>query len=101
MVLDEQRFLIKASIFYDEDGDGVYEVIPTNGGSRLAFRATDEQMLRFLRRVKVKDSISNPRSYKGTTYSNMLNFIKQGTNSIFYIWSNMYPDNNSLKEILE
>jgi hypothetical protein len=99
--LNEQRYLIQASIYYDEDGDGIYEVLPKNGGSKLAFKATDEQMLRFLRRVKIKDSFSEPRSYKGTTYSDMLNNIKQGINPVFYVWSNNYPSNDMLKEILE
>lgn len=100
-IIKEGRFLIKSQIFYDEDNDGVYEVIPENGGTRLAFKATDEQMIRFLRRIKTKDSKTLPRSYKGLTYNDILQDIKQGVNPCVWIWSNHYPNSEGITEILE
>jgi len=100
-IINEGRFLIKSQIFYDEDGDGVYEILPENGGTRLAFKASDEQMIKFLRRVKAKDSDTSPRSFKGQTYNTMLNSIKHGSNNCVWIWSNFYPKANNINEILQ
>ena len=89
------RKLYKITI--ETDDDNFYRLKPDQdsvsyGAKEFVFKADDFMLKNFLRRCKVADETTVPRSYRGITYSEIINAIKSGTSSV-YVFRHMYPNN--------
>jgi hypothetical protein len=80
----------------DNDGtDNNYKLIPDDnsksfGASEYAIRADIMMLKNFLRRCKVADVDSKPRSYRSLTYKDIVDLIHNQKGEV-YIFSHMYP----------
>jgi len=80
----------------DNDGtDNNYRLVPDEcsksfGASEYAVQADMTMLKNFLRRCKVADIDSKPRSYRSLTYRDIVNLIHDQKGEV-YIFSHMYP----------
>jgi len=59
-------------------------------GERIFYGDT-EDFIRLLKRLKVSDNLTDPRSKRNLTYMDIVQGILNHTNPYIYIWSNRYP----------
>ncbi len=93
------RKLYKLTI--ETDDDNFYRLTPDQdsvnyGAKTFTFKADDIMLKNFLRRCKMADDSTKPRSYRGVTYAEIINAIKSGSSSV-YVFRHMYP--NSQEEL--
>ena len=82
---------------YDDDSN--YRFVPDAnsreyGAKEIAIKATDEMLMKFLRRCKVSDIDTKPRSYRGITYAEIVKLIQNGKGDI-YVFAHLYPKTHS------
>lgn len=87
------RKLYKITI--ETDDDNFYRLTPDQesinyGAQTFVFKADDVMLKNFLRRCKMADDSTTPRSYRGVTYKEIIDTIKLGTSSV-YVFRHMYP----------
>ena len=87
------RKLYKITI--ETDDDNFYRLKPDTdsigyGAKEFVFKADDLMLKNFLRRCKIADETTNPRSYRGITYKEIIDTIKTGTGCI-YVFRHHYP----------
>lgn len=76
--------------------DCVYRFCPDElsrqrGANEYTLKANREIMKKLLRRFGSADEISSPRSKRGYTYDQLLDFIHTNKNNSFYIFGHKYP----------
>lgn len=70
----------------------VWHFIPEdNQLNDYKFMASDEEMIRFLRRIKAKDEQTDPKSMRGLTYKNIIDEIKSGRDNQIFVFRKYYP----------
>lgn len=93
------RFLYKASVYCSNNDTYSINLTPLNksknksNNKALVFRGTEEEFIKWLRKVKATDSLKGKPSEKTTTYQGILDSIKQGLTTYMYIWSNKINTN--------
>ncbi len=92
------------NIDIETDDDNFYRIVPDQyskdlGACQLAIKADDIMLKRFLRRCKVADETTQPRSYRSLTYNEICSLIKGGKYKV-YMFSNKYPKSQSELERL-
>jgi hypothetical protein len=89
--MSDNQKLIPVIVTYSEP-DSVWTLAPQSQlFPKLSFKADSESLRRFLRRVRAKDSLTFPKSRKGTTYQIMIEDISQKGSSTIYIWKSRCP----------
>ena len=95
--------LFKIAVTTDDDNQ--YRLTPDAnsreyGAKEFAFKATDNMLLRFLRRCKVSDPTVQPRSFRALTYAEIIKFLQTGSGELF-IYAHFYPkSHDELERIL-
>jgi hypothetical protein len=87
----DNRKLIKVNIKKRNDG---YK-LRTDLGSNHDFKGNDDAFALFLRRIKAKDIISNPKSFRKCTYKQMVNDIENGNNEV-WVWKGKLKNLDSI-----
>lgn len=87
------RKLFKITI--ETDDDNFYRLTPDNdsinyGAKEFAFKADDLMLKNFLRRCKMADETTVPRSYRGITYNEIVQAIQSGSGCV-YVFKHHYP----------
>lgn len=88
----------------NEEEDNNYRFTPDDdskkyGANEYSIRADISMIKKFLRRCKVADSSTVPRSYRSLTYNEIVDLITQQTCDI-YIFSHLYPKSRDELEAL-
>jgi len=95
------RFLYKCRITIYKDSYTL-NCTPLNSNGyknkSLVFRGSEEGFKKFLMKVKAKDTETLPASSKNRTYQQMIDQAKSGEDPYIYIWSNMLPQEGSIRE---
>lgn len=98
------RFLYKVSVYIDNRGYYSMTLNPLNNiknppsQKNIVFRGSEEGFRKWLKQVKATDSIKGNPSIKATTYQGIIDSIKNGQTSFFYVWSNKAPTNYVINE---
>jgi hypothetical protein len=75
--------------------DNYYKFIPDSdsknfGANEYSIRANSDMLKKFLRRCRVSDATTNPRSIRSITYKEIIDLIHSQKGEV-YIFSHMYP----------
>jgi hypothetical protein len=83
------RYLVKAKVLWD--GKDTWTIISDKNGTRV-FRGNKEAFTKFLRKIKAKDNLHDPRSFRSLTYAGIVDEIISGKDNIIYVWGHHFPD---------
>jgi hypothetical protein len=87
IIMQEARKLILLKGWYNPEMD-VY--VFTCEGKKITLQyMTDEQIGKLFQKAQLKDTSSFPKSSREKTYAEMLEGIKDGSDTECWIWSNM------------
>lgn len=75
--------------------DNTYRFVPDEdsrayGAQELSVKASDEMLMKFLRRCRVADATIKPRSYRAITYAEIVKLIQEGKGDV-YVYAHLYP----------
>jgi len=86
------RYLVKIRVFFD--GKNKWTLNSKHGVK--VFTGTREEFAKYLMRIKAKDDITDPRSFRGMTYLKIVDEILSGKDSFIWVWSNNFPTTTSV-----
>jgi hypothetical protein len=87
IIVRESRKLVLLKGYFNASLD-VY--VFTCEGKKITLQyMTDEQIAKLFKTAKLKDTSSEPRSAREKTYAEMVDGIKDGSDTECWIWSNM------------
>lgn len=94
------RILYKIEVKPQGQSQYFFKVVSRDSVKHLTIRCSREGLIKFLKKIQAKDSITNPNSYRGITYIQIADDIISGNNPYIYVWSNMWkPDTNKIKDL--
>ncbi|KKM56943.1 hypothetical protein LCGC14_1551160 [marine sediment metagenome] len=88
------RCLLKIFVIFDNSKGWTLK----NSKGEKTFYGNQEGFVTLLKRLKVSDDLSNPRSYRALKYSDIVNGIIDHTSPYIWVWSNIW--NKNKKRIL-
>lgn len=86
---DFNKKLVAIKVSYNEE-DETWSFHPEHL-KPMYFKADETKIKRLLRRIKAKDSLTEPRSKKGVTYKTMVDEINSNGESTIYTWKSHCP----------
>ena len=90
IVMKEARSLVLVKCFYNSGLD-VY-IFSCEGKKITLQYMTDAQIIKLFKAAQLKDTSSIPRSAREKTYAEMVQGIKDGSDTECWIWSNKIND---------
>lgn len=107
IIREEPNKLIKCRLMYQ--GNGMWQISPTeykNGNmatkKELTIRGDDDSLRKFLIKLKVKDTETNPASKRNISYKDMVEKAKVGTGTTIWIYNvdwKQYAGTNGILEV--
>jgi len=98
MKIDEQRRLIPIKVYYL---DNIWHMVPADDVNNvISVQGDKDQFAIFLRKIKAKDSKSQPKSKRQITYGQMVSDIVMNTDSTIWVWSNTWMKYISKKKYI-
>lgn len=84
-MMSEARSLVRVHVRYDNNDVWTIQYLRTV----RVFRGSIENFAKFLRKIGASDDKTAPRSVRNVTYMQMAQEIKDGSDPIVWIWSNV------------
>jgi hypothetical protein len=88
--LNEYRKLLRIKVDCQGECQFYFRVVNTPGYKDYTLRGSPAGLHKFLKRIKAKDTKTNPNSLRGITYQEMLDDIISGQNPEIWVWSYMW-----------